>query len=122
MADQTQTDPRQGAPAPLPECDMESLIRQLSEMTDKQERYQNHLKAAQIAVQSQIVEERRAELEREQARLDQELAQSTFGSLEEARAAVLTPVQLAQLISEIESYRDSYAAALSNCSKPPATA
>lgn len=120
MAEQPKTDGSQGTP--LPSCDMESLIRQLSEMTDKQERYQDHLKAAQIAVQAQIVEERRAELAREQARLDEELSQSTFDSLEEARAAVLTPVQLAQLISEIGRYRDSYAAALSNCSKPPATA
>ncbi len=99
-------------------CDMQGLIETLPEFTDRLERYQNHLKAAQVTTQAQVVEDRRAELAREQARLDEQLAAGPFATVEEARAAVLDVVEVAKLIDDIETYREDYASVLANCHRP----
>ncbi|MBM6999998.1 hypothetical protein I3I95_07650 [bacterium] len=99
-------------------CDMQGLMERLSEMTEKQERYRRHLSAARVVSQAQAVAERRAELEREERRLAEDLAQSPFGSVEEAQDAMLGVVEIARLSDEIETYRESYAAAIARCIKP----
>jgi DNA repair exonuclease SbcCD ATPase subunit len=99
-------------------CDMQQLMERLSEMTEKQERYQNHLKAARIVSQAQSVEERRTELEREEQRLAEDLADSPFASVEEAEKSMLSVVELAKLTEEIRTYREEYAATIARCVKP----
>ncbi|MEE8716706.1 MAG: hypothetical protein SOI26_02875 [Coriobacteriales bacterium] len=114
---------RAGGPQARPQtqqiCDMQELMERLSEMTEKQERYQNHLKAARIVSQAQAVAERRAELEREERRLADELAEGPFSSVEEARQAMLSIVDLAQLSEDIEAYREDYASTIARCVKGP---
>ncbi len=62
-----------------------------------------------------LLKEKRAALDHERMRFEHDLERSRFGSILEANAAKLSPVDRKRLEDELNAYREEYAYSLSRC-------